>query len=52
MEEMFTEKTPIGYYERMVVVLRNEGKNEEADRLAYLIASIKYRKGLGLQPGT
>lgn len=47
MQEMFTDKTPISYYEKKVFELKKEGKNEDADRLAFLIASIKYRMGEG-----
>ncbi len=50
MQEMFTKDTPITYYERKILELRKEGKTEDADRLAYLIAAIKYRLGEVVAP--
>jgi hypothetical protein len=50
MDEMFTDKTPISYYEKLVFQLRKEGKKEDSDKLAFLIASIKYSRGEGLDP--
>lgn len=44
MQEIF-DKTPIEEFEKMIVELRKARQNEDADKLAYLIASIRYRAG-------
>ena len=46
MQEIF-DKTPIGEFERKIVEMRKVGQNEDADKLAYLIATIRYRSGEG-----
>lgn len=33
----------------MILELRKAGQNEDADKLAYLIATIRYRSGEGHQ---
>lgn len=44
MQEIF-DKTPIEEFEKMIEELRRARQDEDADKLAYLIASIRYRAG-------
>jgi hypothetical protein len=45
MQEIF-DKIPLEKFEDYLVTLRKEGHEKEADRLAFIIASIRYHQSL------